>query len=488
MCSLSVSIAVSLTTAAAVVVGAPNEVKVSELAPGVFFRKAQLEPKFTGCNQGWVVFRDYVLVLDANFPGQAEEVIKVIRQHTEKPIRFVFDTHYHGDHADGNQQYEKIGATVVAQERSQPLFQTKGAEGFARSKQEAGTKDEYGALRYAMPSLYFSHKLVFDDGEQRVELLFLGHAHTAGDAVAWLPRHRILFTGDACVNGAFNYTGDSNTESWISVLGAMEDLDPQHVAPGHGELAGKELLAMQKRYFVELRQSIRKAIEGGKTLDQIKQSHELPFYKEWTGVEARTRVENIEHVFSELSAVKKSLGESKRFRRWQGLPAGNGYAAVAAWERLGKSDEDARWGGLAELYLRSDSVMRKQIRDYFSDRADDLRQMPLYVRRTAAQLRTADDVDGLRRALAIAAIEGGRSDVADGTASQTALVLLRHGAARAGIDSDPLFRQIQEPEFLTPENQWLFEQIRTMEASKSAAVVRATGPAEWATELSPGSR
>ncbi|MBM4003722.1 MAG: MBL fold metallo-hydrolase [Planctomycetes bacterium] len=480
---LPAGIAVCLTTAA--VLGAPNEVKVSELAPGVFFRKAQLEPKFTGCNQGWVVFRDYVLVIDANFPGQAEEVIKVIRQHTDKPIRFVFDTHYHGDHADGNQQYEQIGATVVAQERSQPLFQTKGAEGFARSKQEAGTKDEYGALKYAMPSLYFSHKLVFDDGEQRVELLFLGHAHTAGDAVAWLPRHRILFTGDACVNGAFNYTGDSNTESWISVLGAMEDLDPRHVAPGHGELAGKELLAMQKRYFVELRQSIRAATEAGKTLDQVKQSHDLPFYKEWTGVEARTRVENIEHVFSELTKNKKSLGESKRFRRWQSLPVGDGYAAVAAWERLGQIDEDARWSSLAGLYLRCDSVMRKQLREYFSDRADDLRQMPLYVCRVAAQLRTADDVDGLRRALAIAAIEGGRSDSAQGAAAQISLTLLRHGAARAGIDSDALFRQIQEPEFLTPESQLLFENVRTMETAKTIAVVRDSGPAEWVAEFRP---
>ena len=53
---------------------------------------------------------------------------------------------------------------------------------------------------------------------QRVELLHFGHAHTAGDAFAWLPKHDIVFTGDACVNGAFNYTGDGNTESWIGVL------------------------------------------------------------------------------------------------------------------------------------------------------------------------------------------------------------------------------------------------------------------------------
>ncbi|MEI8370981.1 MAG: hypothetical protein WCJ31_21355, partial [Planctomycetia bacterium] len=59
---------------------APEETTITEVAPGVFFRKAQTEPVFTGCNQGFVVFRDHVLVIDANFPGQAENVIASIRE------------------------------------------------------------------------------------------------------------------------------------------------------------------------------------------------------------------------------------------------------------------------------------------------------------------------------------------------------------------------------------------------------------------------
>src|SRR5262245_43903999 len=106
---VSFSLVVLALTGTAILHGAPNEVKITELAPGVYFRKAQTEPKFTGCNQGWVIFKDYVLVIDANFPGQAEDVIPVIKKYTDKPIRFVFDTHYHGDHADGNMQYVKIG-------------------------------------------------------------------------------------------------------------------------------------------------------------------------------------------------------------------------------------------------------------------------------------------------------------------------------------------------------------------------------------------
>ncbi|MFM8577484.1 MAG: MBL fold metallo-hydrolase [Planctomycetaceae bacterium] len=117
-----------------VALAAPTDTTITEVAPGVFFRKAQTEPVFTGCNQGFVVFRDYVLVIDANFPGQVENVLASIRERTDKPIRFVFDTHYHGDHADGNQQFVKIGATIVAHERSQPLFETKGADGFEGAK------------------------------------------------------------------------------------------------------------------------------------------------------------------------------------------------------------------------------------------------------------------------------------------------------------------------------------------------------------------
>jgi glyoxylase-like metal-dependent hydrolase (beta-lactamase superfamily II) len=280
---------------------AATETTVTELAPGVFFRKTQTEPEFIGCNQGWVIFKDYVLVIDANFPNQADEVIKLIRAQTDKPIRYVFDTHYHGDHADGNIKYH--GATPVASERSKLEFETKGIAGFEGSKKSK--PDEYGALDYKQPDLYFPHELVFDDGTQRVELLHIGHGHTLGDAVAWLPQHGILFTGDACVNGAFNYMGDGDTASWISVLTTLEELPVKTVAPGHGELAGKELLAMQKRYFVELRAAIQHGIDAGQTLDEIKAGIDLPFYKEWAGVEAKMQVENIEHVYKELNGAKR---------------------------------------------------------------------------------------------------------------------------------------------------------------------------------------
>ena len=268
---------------------------VQELAPGVFFR---LETD--GCNNGWVVFDDYVLVVDANFPLRADEVVESIRATTDKPIRFVVNTHYHGDHAYGNSVYTDLGAVAVATEHSLHEFHTKGRPSFEANKSE-GKDTARGELKN--PTLLFDKKMIFDDGTHRVELLHFGHAHTEGDALVYLPQERILFTGDVCVNGAYNYTGDSDTANWIRVLESLQQLEVKTIAPGHGSLAGPELLALQRRWFTELRRAVEAGVRGSQTVEQIQQSLDIPFYAQWTGTLARERIENIRHVYSELTGM-----------------------------------------------------------------------------------------------------------------------------------------------------------------------------------------
>src|SRR6476659_6359461 len=82
-------------------------------APGVFFHEGDLKGH-GHCNNVWIVFDDYVLVIDGNFPSGAQEVIPKIKAVTDKPIRFAFDTHHHGDHAYGNQVWVDNGAVPVA--------------------------------------------------------------------------------------------------------------------------------------------------------------------------------------------------------------------------------------------------------------------------------------------------------------------------------------------------------------------------------------
>src|SRR5437879_4725091 len=87
--------------------------KAEELAPGVYFHEGDLKGH-GHCNNGWIVFEDYVLVIDGNFPSGVQEIIPKIKAVTDKPIRFVFDTHHHGDHAYGNQIWVDNGAVPVA--------------------------------------------------------------------------------------------------------------------------------------------------------------------------------------------------------------------------------------------------------------------------------------------------------------------------------------------------------------------------------------
>jgi cyclase len=197
--------------------------EVREIAPGVFFRYSAIsavdkDVVFGGCNNIWVVFDDYVLVFDANFPKEAGDVVAAIKKTTDKPIRYVLDSHHHGDHAYGNAVFAKQGATVVAQANCARLLRVNGPQEFADAgKGKDGRKDIADSF-LKVPDLIFDEKLVFDDGKQRAEMYFFGHAHTAGDAFLYLPKQKILCTGDACTNGAFNYMGHSDVASWIRVL------------------------------------------------------------------------------------------------------------------------------------------------------------------------------------------------------------------------------------------------------------------------------
>ncbi len=242
---------------------APSRVnQVKTLAPGVFFHEGDL--KGGGhCNNGWVVFDDYVLVVDANFPSGAQVILPKIQGQTDRPVRFAFDTHHHGDHAYGNQFWVDNGAVPVA--TAAALEEMKKYEtGYYGGKpgrwEEAKGRPDIAASKLQPPTLLFPKEMHFDDGKHRVELHYLGVAHTRGDGWAWLPKERILFSGDACVNGPYNYTGDGNIGDWIKTLEAAQRLKPRIVAPGHGPVADGTLLADQRLYFVTLRDAGKKLV------------------------------------------------------------------------------------------------------------------------------------------------------------------------------------------------------------------------------------
>jgi cyclase len=235
--------------------------QVTNMAPGVFFHEGDLKGQ-GHCNNGWVIFEDYVLVIDGNFPSGAREIIPKIRAITDKPIRFAFDTHHHGDHTYGNQVWVENGATPVAHLgviEEMKKYETGHYGGKpGRWEESAKSRNDVAASKLKPPTLLYTNSLIFDDGKHRVELLHLGVAHTHGDGFAWLPKEKILFTGDACVNGPYNFTGDGHIAKWIRTLEAAKKLGAGTICPGHGPIGPASLLDDQQTFFVELTKQVKR--------------------------------------------------------------------------------------------------------------------------------------------------------------------------------------------------------------------------------------
>jgi glyoxylase-like metal-dependent hydrolase (beta-lactamase superfamily II) len=249
--------------------------QVATVSDGAYFHQGDIEHQ-GHCNNGWIVFRDYVLVVDANFPSGAELILPKIKALTEKPIRFAFDTHHHGDHVYGNQVWVDNGATPVAHTgviEEMKRYET-GYYGGQPGRWESTAKErpDVAASHLKPPSVLFPHELYFDDGAHRVELLHLGVAHTHGDAMAWLPKERVLYTGDTCVNGPYNFVGDGNVEKWIGTLDAAKKLGAKVVCPGHGPKAGPALLEDQQAFFAQLREQVGALVKAKKSAREIYQS------------------------------------------------------------------------------------------------------------------------------------------------------------------------------------------------------------------------
>lgn len=247
--------------AGAIPAGMAKAAKDDLVAPDIYFHEGNLADYSDAvCNNGWIMFEDYVLVIDANFPAGAKLIIGKIRALTDKPIRFAFDTHHHGDHAYGNQIYVENGAVPVAHTgvvEEMRKYET-GYYGNkpGRWEEAANGRADLRTTRLKPPSVLFSKDLIFDDGKHRVELMHLGVAHTHGDAVAWLPNEKILFTGDVCVNGPYNFVGDGDVGKWITTLDAAKQLGAKIVCTGHGPRSVASVLDDQQAFFKALREQV----------------------------------------------------------------------------------------------------------------------------------------------------------------------------------------------------------------------------------------
>lgn len=186
-------------------------------------------------NTGVVIGDDAVMVIDAQAtPVMARDVIRRIREVTDKPIKYVVMSHYHAVRVLGASAY---GADhVIASEDTRDLIVERG---------EADMKSEIGRFPrlfravesipgLTWPTLTFKGEMTLWLGKLEVKILQLGRGHTKGDTVVWLPQQKILFSGDLVEYDATPYTGDAYLTDWPRTLDNIAALQPEQLVPGRG--------------------------------------------------------------------------------------------------------------------------------------------------------------------------------------------------------------------------------------------------------------
>ena len=248
-----------------------KKVTFSQLSEHAWAYTAEGDP-----NTGIVIGDDAVLVADTQAtPAMAQDVIRRIREVTDKPISYVVLTHYHAVRVLGASAY---GAQqVIASEDTYDLIVERG---------EADKASEIGRFPrlfsnvetvppgMTWPTLTFNGKMTLWLGKLEVQLLQLGRGHTKGDTVVWLPQERTLFSGDLVEFDATPYAGDAYFKDWPRTLENVAALKPLALVPGRGAaLKGEAQVADGLRgtasFIADVRASVEAGVAAGKDLNAV---------------------------------------------------------------------------------------------------------------------------------------------------------------------------------------------------------------------------
>lgn len=237
--------------------------RFEKIADGVYYATGG-----SGSNDPVIVNdRDVLIVDDGSTPASARALIEDLKVVTDKPVRYVVNTHFHYDHTDGNSVFAP-NVDIIAHEfvrsailnfdvlNREPYLTSQGTrvprliESLTRQAaaetdpaKKAQIEKQLSAARTNLqqlhevkptpPNVTFDSKLILYKGNREIQLLFLGRGHTAGDTVIYLPAERIVCTGDLMETGVA-YMGDAYFDDWIKTLDALKSLDFTLVLPGHG--------------------------------------------------------------------------------------------------------------------------------------------------------------------------------------------------------------------------------------------------------------
>ncbi len=297
--------------------GADQLFEIKPVVDGVYAAIAKEQYK-VNCNAGIVLLEAGVLVVDTHSkPSAARALIAQIKTVTDKPVKYVVNSHFHWDHYQGNQAYPSSwprGVDIISSEATRESIEHRG---IPRVKHEIATMpgeieklkadlakateakqkheieenlrqaeaylDELKIIQVTLPNLTFDRSLIIHDKARTVEILWLGKAHTDGDIFVYLPKEKFLATGDA-LHGWTPYMGDSYPYDWIETLDAAEKLDFEYVLGGHGDVMhGKNQFELWKQYFADLMSETASAFSDGATLDEARKRVAPALQAKYTG-------------------------------------------------------------------------------------------------------------------------------------------------------------------------------------------------------------
>ncbi|WP_280386277.1 MBL fold metallo-hydrolase [Nocardia wallacei] len=223
--------------------GLPAAPTMVELAPSVF---AYLQEHSGWCvnNCGVVAGTHGTTVIDTcATEARTRAQLAAISELGAAPITDLVNTHFHGDHVFGNCLFPDR-TRIVAQRCTRDEIAENGT-----ALTGLWPQVEWGEVWVRLPEVTFDSRLTLHDGDREIELIHLGPAHTRGDTAVWLPRERVLFSGDLLMSGCTPFFLMGSLDGMRRAVEAMRELRPRVIVPGHGPIAGPELLGATARYL-----------------------------------------------------------------------------------------------------------------------------------------------------------------------------------------------------------------------------------------------
>jgi cyclase len=249
------------------------EIKAAEVASGLYMLEG------AGGNIGLSVGTDGAFVIDDQFAPLAPKIMAAIKAIDARPVEFVVNTHWHGDHTGGNEAFGAAGAHIVAHDNVRRRLK----EGLKRETSETPPAPE-GAL----PVVTFSDQVSFYWNGRDIRVIHLNDAHTDGDAIIHFRDANVIHTGDIYFNGGYPYVDLQSGGTFDGLIAAQEAIlalcdNETVIIPGHGALSSKAILSPYVAMLRDVRARIAALIAQGLTEDQVAKADPLKDLNETWG-------------------------------------------------------------------------------------------------------------------------------------------------------------------------------------------------------------